>query len=246
MDTIPIAFDKITPYLTDFRGGHNVFRDAFETNARLGCPIRTVLELGIYRISGEPKSLLPGQSTKTLMILGNHFSVEKHVSLDIDDCRETIETCKDFLQKHCDISPLNHSFVQSSSIDFDVRANFPNGIDFCFIDTSHDDSYVANTLKIPGHDGAGMTYKEFCHYAPHLTENGRLFMHDTHSFYLPKQYGYNTEGALEKFLDDFPQFLYVEHNPNVHGLGELIRLHSKVAKEYAARGVRFGIKPYKE
>lgn len=239
MDTIYSAFSKIKPFLTDFAGGEEVFKQAFDVNAQLKVPIKTILELGIYRIQGQPENDLPGQSTKTLMILSNFHPVEKYVSLDIDDCSSTIARTKWFLKERCQMEPKNHSFVRSSSVEYDVSANFPNGVDFCFIDTSHDDSYVANHLGIPGHDGAGMTYKELCYYANHITKNGRLFMHDTHNFYLPKQYGYNTEGAIQKFLDDYSDFVFVEHNPNGNGLGELIHRDSDVAKYYSENGIQF-------
>jgi hypothetical protein len=217
----------IIPTLTDFLGNQIVFWDAFEKNKSFNTPIKNVLELGVYRLLEQPNSDYPGQSTKTLMALSKVYEVEKFVSLDIDDCSSTIENCKTWLRKFGNFIPSNHKFIQSNSIALDVSAEFPNGIDLIFLDTCHDDNYPER-IGYPNSGGAGMTYKEICYYAHHLTENGRLFLHDTKNYYLPRAYGVNTEGAIQKFLNENPNFGFHEHDTNIHGLGQIYRKGSLI------------------
>lgn len=217
---------SIIPTLTDFLGNQLVFWDAFKKNEEFGTPIKNVLELGVYRLPGEPNSNYPGQSTKTLMILGAFYKLDKFVSLDIDDCRSTIEHCKKWCKAR-DIDVDVHNFVQSNSIHFNVLTEFSNGVDLIFLDTNHDDLYPEK-LGYKGSGGAGMTYREICHYAPHLSENGRLFVHDTKHFYVEQAYGVNTAGAIERFIAENPNYGFYEHNTNVHGLGQIYRKGSKV------------------
>lgn len=219
---------EIIPTLTDFLNDQLIFWDAFEQNKKINEPIKNILELGVYRIHGEPNSKLPGQSTKTLMILSNFHPIDKYISLDIDDCRKTIEMCKNWVEKRgCKVE--NHKFVQCNSINFDIKKEFPNGLDLIFLDTNHDDNYPEK-IGFKNSGGAGMTHKEICYYAPHLNKNGRLFIHDTNHFYVEKKYGYNTSGAIEKFIDENPEFDFREHNSNKHGLGEIFRKDSDITK----------------
>lgn len=221
----------ILPTLTDFKNCQFVFSRAFEQNKSLGTSIKTILELGVFRLFGGEISDLPGQSTKTLMILSDYYNVDKFVSVDIDDCTSTIDSCVSWVNKR-GISVTNHKFVQCNSLDFDVQREFPNEIDFIFLDTCHDDNYP----ELLGYDssvcGAGTTYKEICYYTKHLSKNGRMFIHDTNNFYVEKTYGLNTDGAIIRFLAENDNFVFHEHMPNEHGLGELIRKDSDVSKLY--------------
>jgi len=229
-------WNELEQTLTDFKGGNEVFEKIFQINRELGAPIKTILELGVYRIKEEPKSDYPGQSLKTLLILGNFYKdVEKHISLDIDDCKSTVERCKKWVKKQ-GLKVHNHKFVQENSVKFNVEKEFPKGIDFIFLDTNHDDTYPEK-IGYENSGGAGMTYREICYYAPHITENGHLFMHDTKNYYAERKYGYNTEGAIQKFLDENEGFVFVEHNPNENGLGELIRKDSSLHQKYISLGL---------
>ena len=228
----------ILPTLTDFKGGQLVFWDVFDQNDGLNTPMKNVLELGIMTLKNGAPPNLPGQSTKTLMALCDFYNADKHISLDIDDCMDTIQRCAGWVKSR-GVVPRGHKFVKSNSMHFDVKKEFPNGVDLIFLDTNHDDNYPMKKLshRSQGHansGGAGMTYKEICHYAPHLTKNGRLFLHDTMNFYVPKGYGVNTAGAIEKFLDTHSGYAFKEHRPNNNGLGELYRKDSDVAKLYKA------------
>lgn len=213
---------EILPTLTDFLGDQIVFWECCIAAELMGAPIKNVLELGVYRLHGEPDSDYPGQSTKTLMILNEKYRFDTFISLDIDDCRSTIQHCKEWVGKY-GIVPKNHQFVQSSSLDFDVGKHFPEGISMIFLDTCHDHDYPAQIGYSKDVCGAGMTYKEICHYAPHLSRHGKLFCHDTMHHYVEKKYGFNTDGAIARFIDENPEFYFVEHNTNVHGLGEIGR-----------------------
>ncbi len=229
-----ILTKDIIPTLTDFLHNQMVFWEAFKQNESVGSPIKKVMELGVYRIHGEPHSLLPGQSTKTLMALGDYYNVDKFISLDIDDCSSTIELCRKWLEQ-CGGKLSNHQFVQCNSMHFDVYGSFPNGIDCLFLDTNHDDLYPEK-IGFPGSGGAGMTYKEICFYAKHLSPNGRLFLHDTFNDYVETnlELGYNTNGAVYRFIkENNDEFAFYEHNTNRNGLGEIYRKNSAIAKFYA-------------
>lgn len=222
--------EDIVPTLTDFSKNQFVFWNAFKKNISYKTPIKNVLELGIMRIKPSVKKDLPGQSLKTLLILGSVYNVDKHISLDIDDCRNTVEFCKKWVLAR-GVQPKNHKFVQSNSMDFNVLREFPAGVDLIFLDTNHDDTYPEK-LGYKNSGGAGMTYKEICYYAKHLTRNGRLYLHDTKNYYVPRGYGVNTEGAVQRFLDENKNFGFYEHNTNNNGLGEIFRKDSDVAREY--------------
>jgi len=228
MRKLDILNNELLPTLTDFVHNQHVFRKAFEQANQVGMPIKNVLELGVYRLKGEPSSPFPGQSTKTLMILTDVFPVDRFISLDIDDCRATIEFCKDWVRQR-GINVTNHEFIQSNSIEFKAEVKFPAGIDFIFLDTNHDDTYPER-IGYPGSGGPGMTYREICYYAKHLTKNGHFFLHDTKNHYAEVKYGLNTDGAIAKFLDENPQFAFFEHDTNVNGLGELYHKDSDIAK----------------
>ncbi|KKN72166.1 hypothetical protein LCGC14_0413780 [marine sediment metagenome] len=239
MDTKTLAkiLNKdILPTLTDFKGGQLVFWEVFKQNEIIGTPIKNVLELGIMTLKNGAPPDLPGQSTKTLMVLCDYYEANKYISLDIDDCMDTIQRCARWAGGR-GVKVSGHRFIKSNSIHFDVKKEFPNGADLIFLDTNHDDSYPTKKLRHrpQGHadsGGAGMTYKEICYYAPHLTRNGRLFLHDTRNRYAVKSYGVNTDGAIEKFLDHHPEFLFKEHAPNNNGLGEIYHKDSEVATLY--------------
>ena len=221
MDIKQILEVEIIPTLTDFIHDQIVFWDIFEKNKNAGSPIKTVLELGVYRLLDDEGSVYPGQSTKTLMTLSDFYNVEKFISLDIDDCNSTINNCKRWVEER-GVKVNNHKFVQSNSVHFDVKSEFPNGIDFMFLDTNHDDTYPEK-IGYENSGGPGMTYKEICYYAPHLTENGHLFLHDTFNFYVPEADGVNTSGAVKKFIAENPEFDFIEYNTNANGLGEIFR-----------------------
>lgn len=219
---------EIIPTLTDFLHDQLVFWEACEKNKNFGSPIKNVLELGVYRLPGEPNNNYPGQSTKTLMILNHFYEFNNFISLDIDDCSGTINNCKKWVRQY-GIEVKNHKFVQSNSVHFDAKSEFLNGIDLIFLDTNHDDNYPER-IGFKNAGGAGMTYKEICHYAPHLSENGRLFLHDTKAHYVEKELGKNTDGAITKFLLENEEFGFFEHNTNIHGLGQIYRKNSLVSQ----------------
>jgi hypothetical protein len=222
----------IIPTLTDMKNGQLVFWKAFDQNKSFGTPIKTVLELGIMRLKPSVPHEKPGQSTKTLISLGAFYGMDKYVSLDIDNCRCAINFCTKWCKdRGAEVSC--HKFVQSNSLEFDVTKEFPNGVDFIFLDTNHDDNYPER-IGYPNSGGAGMTYREICYYARHLTKNGRMFVHDTQSHYVPKEYGVNTDGAVTRFIDENSNYLFREHMPNRIGLGEIYRKDSDVAKYYNA------------
>ena len=225
-------FIHLKKVLSNFKNCESIFAQAFEHNQELGFPIRTVLELGVYRLpsNSEPFEYFPGQSTKTLFILHKYFNFEKMVSLDIDDCHGTIQDCKEWCQKlGVPIPP--HKFIQSNSIHYNVAVDFPNGVDLIFLDTNHDDDYPEK-LGYPSSGGAGMTYQEICHFAPQISRNGQLFLHDTKKFFVEKRYGWNTIGAVERFICENSDFIFIEHNANENGLGQIIRKDSDIATFY--------------
>jgi hypothetical protein len=143
------------------------------------------------------------------------------ISLDIDPmAAATVERCRSFV-KECGYEFDNHFFEVQDSLTYETDEQF----DFIFLDTNHDDNYperIGVGTKESG--GAGTTYKELCKYAELLTPSGRLFIHDTKNFYVPRGYGVNTEGAIKRFLDENPDdFKFREHNTNTNGLGEIVR-----------------------
>jgi len=228
-----ILTQDIVPTLTDMKNNQYAFWDAFKYAHENGTPIKTILELGVMRIiPGAFPPDYPGQTTKMFMALLHEYGAEKHISLDLDkECKGTIDRCKLWMANH-GLTVTNHEFVVSNSVKFDVRSHFSEGVDLILLDTNHDHDYPEKTLGFKGTGGAGMTYKEICYYAPHLSENGRLFLHDTKMYYVPRGYGVNTEGAIQRFIDENPDFEFYEHAKNNIGLGEIYRKGSNVAKQY--------------
>lgn len=140
MSTIIKDFDKIRPTLTDLENCEDIFLQIYSNIVdRKTSSDVNILELGVYsikRVSQDMKNL-PGQSTKILMSLCNSLGYNKYVSVDVDDCLDTIEHCQNFM----DIKLDNHTFVQSTTLDFDVEKYFSNGLDLIFLDSSHDDDF---------------------------------------------------------------------------------------------------------
>jgi hypothetical protein len=217
---IKMAFEGINKTLTDFKGCEDVFLDIFEKSHSCGRPIKNVLEIGVYQMRNSD---LPGQSMKTLMILSDLYGVKKYISIDIDECSSTADRCKKYVS-NLGISVQNHKFVQSNSMDFDILSEFPNGVDFIFLDSSHDGDYPESKLGYENSGGGGMTYREICFYSKHLSEYGHLVLHDTKNYYVPKEYGFNVEGAVQKFIDENKDFKFIEYDPNENGLGEIVRV----------------------
>lgn len=223
MDIEKLLTVDLVPTLTDFLDDQMVFYECCLAAEMVGTPIKNVLELGVYRLIDEPNSQFPGQSTKTLFILDQKFKFDRFISLDIDDCTGTINNCKEWCRQHGFEPTPKHQFLQCGSLDMDIAKYFPEGIDLLFVDTSHDDERYPAAIGHPEAGGAGMTYREICHYAKHLSKHGKMFLHDTAHFYAPVQYGFNTAGAIERFIDENPEFYFIEHAKNVHGLGEIGR-----------------------
>lgn len=220
-DLEKILKEDITDTLTDFIHNQIVFWDTFEKDKIKSTPIKNVLELGVYRLIDEPNSKYPGQSTKTLFTLCDYYNVDKFISLDIDNCLSTINNCVNWVQQR-NVTIKNHKFIQSNSVHFNIESEFQNGIDLIFLDTNHDDNYPER-IGYENAGGAGMTYKEICYYAPHISKNGHMFIHDTKNIYVEEGLGKNTSGAIEKFIMENPEFDFYEHNTNAHGLGEIFR-----------------------
>lgn len=230
------AYNGIKHTLTDLANAQYVFQTAFESNNNIGHDIKTILELGVFKI---PNSDLPGQSTKILLILSHFFpTVNKYISVDIDDCAITIDRSQKFI-RDLGMNITNHKFIISSTLDFDVSAEFDNKVDLIFLDTSHDDDYPRRIGFGSEHGEAGTTYKELNIYTKHLSRNGHLFLHDTKMHYVAEQYGWNVDGGVRRFLDENDDFTFIEHNPNEHGLGEIIYKDSEIANEYLNRGIEF-------
>lgn len=229
-----ILTQDIVPTLTDMTNNQYAFWDAFKYENENGTPIKNILELGVMRLMpGAFSNDLPGQTTKMFMALLHEYKADKHISLDLDkECKKTIEHCKKWMLER-GLKVTKHEFVVCNSVEFNAKHYFPKGVDLILLDTNHDDLYPEKTLGFKGTGGAGMTYKEICYYAPHLSPNGRLFLHDTQMFYVPKGYGVNTQGAIERFLDENPGFGFHEHNKNDIGLGEIFRKDSNAARQYA-------------
>ncbi len=223
MDIEKLLTVDLVPTLTDFLNDQMVFYECCLSAEMMGAPVKNVLELGVYRLIDEPKSDYPGQSTKTLMILDQKFKFDRFISLDIDDCSSTIDNCKDWCRRHGFTPTDKHQFLKCGSMDLNTEQYFPNGLDLIFLDLSHDDSRYPAVIGHPEAGGAGMTYREICKYAPTLSKHGKLFIHDTKHYYVPKAYGFNTEGAIERFIAENPGYYFIEHDKNVHGLGEIGR-----------------------
>jgi hypothetical protein len=219
---------KMRPTFTDFAKNELVFRDAFGQNEVCGYPIKKVLELGVCRINTHVPPDFFGQSTKTLIALCAYYGCDLLISIDIDPlAAATVERCRQFL-KDCGHGHNfeKHYFVEANSLEYEVDGEF----DFIFLDTNHDDNYPER-IGVAGKEagGAGTTYREICKYANVLSEGGRLFIHDTKNFYVPRGYGVNTEGAIQKFLDENPDdFKFREHNTNKNGLGEIVRADNDI------------------
>jgi hypothetical protein len=221
-----LLYEELPPNLTDFQNNQRVFHDVFVENASLGHPIKNILELGVCRMNPHFPDDYYGQSTKTLMALMLEFNSTRMISLDIDaEAEKTSDQCKRWLADRGWQVDSRHDFVCFNSIEYPVL-EFPNGCDFIFLDTNHDDDYPSR-LGIQGETGgAGMTYKEICYYADKLAPHGRMFLHDTKNFYVPRAYGVNTEGAIQRFLNENANFVFREHNTNEHGLGELVNVQA--------------------
>lgn len=217
MNTIDdILYRDIIPTLTDLANDQSAFHEAFKKYS-----IKNVLELGVYWAPGMDE-VLYGQSTKILLALCKEYNASRMVSVDIDpNASKTIARCKRWLVERDYPLFQNHEFIVSNSIMLDVGKLFPAGADLIFLDTNHDDNYPERIGLGTNTGGAGMTYRELCHYAPFLSEQGSLFIHDTKNYYVPRAYGMNTEGAVQRFLDENPNFTFKEHGLNRHGLGEL-------------------------
>jgi hypothetical protein len=226
-------FTDLDPLLDDFKNCNYVFASAFEENEMINSPIKNALELGVYSLKRvrEHEYDLLGQSTKTLYILHKYFpQLTKVISLDVDDCNDTIDRCCKWIKdRGLQVPDIN--FLQCRSLDFEIEKHFPLGVDFIFLDTSHDDSFPEK-IGYKDSGGAGMTYREISYFAPHLSRNGRLFIHDTNNYYVEKSYGNNTAGAIERFITENVGYYSLEHSPNQHGLGEIIRKDSDL---YARR-----------
>lgn len=207
--------------LTDFAGGQHVFHAAFRRNDEVGHPVHRVLELGVCRPQpggGFPLKMY-GQSTKTLMALSAEYNVEEMVSLDIDECHVTTDFCFDFVAERFK-APALHAFEQIESLKYKPTEDF----DFIFLDTNHDDNFAERVLgRESATGGAGHTYRELAHFSSFLSPFGRMFIHDTKNFYVPRAYGVNSEGAIQQFLDEHAGWIFREHSPNENGLGELVR-----------------------
>lgn len=221
-----ILYKDLTPLLTDLVNAPGVFHNTFKYSESIGHPIKTVLELGVFTSpSGQPANIIHGQSTKILLALCDFYKVEKMISLDINNCLKTVEAARKWLEMRGS-SFNNYIFIQSNSLEFDISSHFPNGIDLIFLDTNHDDNYPQRIGISGDTGGAGFTYREICYYAPHLTKHGHMFLHDTKVSYVPQQYGHNTAGAVERFIDEHKhQFQFKEHNINKYGLGEITRIN---------------------
>lgn len=229
MDINKILYKDLLSLLTDLVNAPGVFHNTFKYNKYIGHSIETVLELGVFASPpGKPVNIIHGQSTKMLLALCRFYDVQKMVSLDINDCRKTISSCKQWLSdRNCVFD--RHEFMQCNSLSFDVSRQFPDGIDFIFLDTNHDDNYPKRIGIHGDTGGAGFTYREICYYASHLTKYGHMFLHDTKVSYVPKKYGHNTAGAIERFMDEYGKdFKFKEHNINKYGLGEITRINSEV------------------
>lgn len=207
--------------LTDFAGGQHVFHAAFRRNLDAGEPIRRVLELGVCRPQpggGFPLKMY-GQSTKTLMALSAEYGVTEMVSLDLDSCQITTDFCLDFVTERFK-APALHVFEQGESLKYRPTEDF----DFIFLDTNHDDNFGERVLGLESETGgAGHTYRELVHFSSFLSPFGRMFIHDTKNYYVPRAYGVNSEGAIQQFLDEHDGWVFREHEPNSNGLGELVR-----------------------
>lgn len=208
-------------------GAQHIWLEAFKDNSELGYPIDTVLELGVYYLPGTN---LPGQSVKILQTINRLYPFSKMISVDIDPrCAETIKECENYLGFEFE----NHKFIASESLRFSppTKDTFDAWeIDFIFLDTNHDDDYPARLGFPESTCGKGYTYRELDYFTRFLARNGRMFIHDTFEKYLPDEIGVNTKGAIELFIKKHPQFVFKEHNPNKHGLGEILHRDSEIHK----------------
>lgn len=213
--------DIITPYLGGFLNNEVIFKEAMIQNQEIHRPINTILELGVH--TGEDINF-GGQSTKALYYLYNIIGFKKLYSLDLDPfCINTIKLIQTkFLNNNLSIP--KHEFISCNSIEYYPEINF----DLIFIDTNHDSSVTLTYCEDKNLCGEGFTFKEIMHYQKMLTQNGRIFLHDTRNFYVPIAYGNNVEGACVRFINENPEWAYIEHNTNKHGLGELIRKDSDI------------------
>lgn len=140
MSTLIEYFEKLKPTLTDLSNAESIFKNIYlEIIDRKKSNDINILELGVYSIKRVPEDMknLPGQSTKILLSLCKSFGYNNYVSVDVDDCFDTIQHCKQFM----DIDLQDHKYIQSTTLDFDIKKHFPDGIDLIFLDSSHDDDY---------------------------------------------------------------------------------------------------------
>jgi hypothetical protein len=214
---IEIFSDELPKTLTDLARAQWVFKQVFDRTK-----IGSILEVGVCAILGggaPEKAWLYGQSTKILMMLAVQYGSTQYLSIDTDDCSETVKKCKEWLRDWGQDVPDYHQFVKTESLALDVGGHFPRGIDLVFLDSSHD--WRGCEQKYKG--GSGYTYKEICHFAPHVTPSGCILLHDTFNNYVPEGYGANVSGAIQRFVAENPDWIFTEHRPNGNGLGELRR-----------------------
>lgn len=177
----------------------------------------TILEVGM---GAEKRWKGPegcGQSYRALLILCAEYNAQKMISIDIDDCWDTVRKSQEWVRHEYGDIFERHCWDRIHSLDFDAKIYFPSGIDLLFLDSSHD----ADT-DIQGAGGAGMTYREICHFAPYISTRGRIMLHDSFEYYQRRQAGNNVQGAAEKFLMENKNWYAIEHNTKT-GLLELRR-----------------------
>jgi hypothetical protein len=153
------------------------------------------------------------------MMLAQLHGVSKYLSIDTDDCTDTVKTCGEWLKEIGWAVPRAHSYQTKESLALDIKAEFPQGVDLVFLDSNHD--WYVNEPQYRG--GAGYTYREICHIAPYLTADGCILLHDTFNHYAQEARGNNVDGAICRFVDENHEWEYIEHRPNGNGLGELRR-----------------------
>lgn len=209
---------ELTPVLWDMAGAQYILADLFAAGG-----VRDVLEVGVSRLdttAPEQQQAVYGQSTKILMLLTTFYGCNRYVSVDVWDCLNTVNACHEWLEKR-GVNTGVHEFVIAESLKFAVGQYFPDGLDLLFLDTNHDWTVPKGWGYV---GGAGYTYRELEHFAPHMRVGGRVLLHDTLNDYEPKAYGVNVGGAAWRFIEEHRGWTYQEHCPNGRGLGELRRV----------------------
>lgn len=209
----------LNQYLIAMKNNEIIFHEIFNQNKNATYPIQKILELGVH-VGENP--VFGGQSTKIFYALYNTYGFEFLHSLDIyNGCSETIEIVKDIFK---DFKLPFHEFIVCNSIAYETEIKY----DFIFLDTNHDSGTTPNFGFEGEVDGAGFTFSEINKYSKMLTDNGRFLLHDTKMFYQAQTLGNNVEGAVVKFIRENKDWAFVEHNTNDCGLGELIKINSKI------------------